>query len=457
MTNSPSFKRIVGRALMVSAAALIGFASTAQAGFEWRGPLEPPAKPMAAPAPVDQGMTGLAPVTTWDGTQSTDVQWGQDNAAMPADDMPMQTPATPSPALAPFVAETPLPEPVEAGDVIAGFGANLPLVIALQQVVPPGYQYAFAEGVNLGTPVSWEGGKGWRAVLSDMLASEGLGYRVRDNVVVVGYYPPEETLPQENMMSAPVSTQASAEDAPAVAWHEPAPAAAPAAAGEPVTIRRQKPAALADGRTEGSVAQVEMDTSGSAAHAWQSSNDRTAGQSSAMSYPPQKTSTAPVAVTSAPPAAQNQVSAPEAAQPLSAPPPMDMGTMSAAPPSDAPVDIVATEPAEETAVAPVAAEEKAPAAVRAPAVTAGNWSGSKGATLRDTLKSWSDSAGVELYWSIDYDYRLKKDIGLDGSYDQAVAELLDQFSDVRPQPYGQLHQGDGGPRVLVVRSYDLTP
>lgn len=453
MTNSPSFKRIVGRALMVSAVALIGFASTAQAGFEWRGPLEPPAKPMAAPAPADQGMTGLAPVTTWDGTQSTDVQWGQDNAAMPADAMPMQTPATPSPALAPFVAETPLPEPVEAGDVIAGFGTDLPLVIALQQVVPHGYQYAFAEGVNLGTPVSWEGGKGWRAVLSDMLASEGLGYRVRDNVVVVGYYPPEETQPQHNMMSAPVSAEAAVEDAPAVAWHESEPAAAPASAGEPVTIRRQKPAAFADGRTEGSVAQVEVDTSGSAAHTWQASNDRTAGMSKPMSYPPQKTSSAPVAVTSAPPAAQ---SAPEAVQPLSAPPPMDMGTMSAAPPSDEPVDIVATEPVEEASAAPVAAEQ-APAAKRAPAVTAGNWSGSKGATLRDTLKGWSDSAGVELYWSIDYDYRLKKDIGLDGSYDQAVAELLDQFSDVRPQPYGQLHQGDGGPRVLVVRSYDLTP
>lgn len=456
MTNSPSFKRIVGRALMVSAAALIGFASTAQAGFEWRGPLEPPAKPMAAPAPADQGMTGLAPVTTWDGKQSADVQWGQDNTAMPAEEMPLQTP--PSPALAPFVAETPLAEPVEAGDVIAGFGTNLPLVIALQQVVPPGYQYAFAEGVNLGTPVSWEGGKGWRAVLSDMLASEGLGYRVRDNVVVVGYYPPEETLPQENMMSAPVSAEAAVEDAPAVEWHESEPAAAPvAAAGEPVTIRRQKPAALADGRTEGSIAQVDMDTSGSAAHTWQAPNDRTAGQSNAMSYPPQKTSSAPVAVTSAPPAAQNQVSAPEAAQPLSAPPPMDMGTMSAEPPSDAPVDIVASEPVEETSAAPVAAAEQTPPAQRAPAVTAGNWNGSKGATLRDTLKSWSDSAGVELYWSIDYDYRLKKDIGLDGSYDQAVAELLDQFSDVRPQPYGQLHQGDGGPRVLVVRSYDLTP
>lgn len=447
MTNSPSFKRIVGRALMVSAAALIGFASAAQAGFEYRGPLEPPAKPMAAPAPaMDHGMSGLAPVTTWDGTQSSDVQWGQDHAAMPVEDVPMQVPATPSPALAPFVAATPLPEPVEAGDVIAGFGTNLPLVIALQQVVPHGYQYSFAEGVNLGTPVSWEGGRGWRAVLTDMLANEGLGYRVRDNIVVVGYYPPEELLAPQNMMSAPEVTQAAETSAPHVVWHD----AAPAAAQETVTIRRQKPDALAQGRTKGQATHVAVDT---AAPAWQAQNDRTASQSKPMSYPPEKTSSAPVVVTSAPPAAQNQVSAP----PLSAPPPMDMvdmGGMSAAPPSE-PVDILSMDSvAEEAKVENVQA---APAAKSAPAVTAGNWSGRKGATLRDTLEQWSDSAGVKLYWSIDYDYRLKKDVGLSGSYDHAVAELLDQFADVRPQPYGQLHQGDGGPRVLVVRSYDLTP
>ena len=103
------------------------------------------------------------------------------------------------------------------------------------------------------------------------------------------------------------------------------------------------------------------------------------------------------------------------------------------------------------------AEPKAEESKAAAAKKEGPWAGAKGATLRDTLKNWSEEASVELYWSIDYDYKLKGDISYAGSYDEAVGKLLDQFAAVRPQPYGQLHQSKDGPRVLVVKSYDATP
>lgn len=487
--NSLANKLNLGRAVMVSAIALIGFATTAQAGFEWRGPLEAPRAPVAPQAAPAQGDI-MAPVTSWDGTTDVTPEWNESVAAPVAEvsAAPVdQAPAAPSPALAPFVAQTPLPEPVDSGDVLTGFGSDLPLVIALQQVVPPGYQYSFSEGVNLGQPVSWQGGKAWQNVLSDMLAKEGLGYRVQGNVVVVGYFPPEETVPATNMMQAPETTTAA--PATQIDWHDASAADAAPAMGEPVTIRRQRPgvtksapeaqpeaqvapadaapapAAEMTAETETYAAPVTADT---ATPAWQTATDRTAG-SRAMSYPPEKSSSAPIAVTSEPPAAQNKIS--EAQAPLSAPPPMDMGVMSQNPPADetAPVDITAAEaPASDNRAAeeeltaaeaaPAPAETVAPTPEKtAAAVHDGAWNGQKGATLRDTLKTWSDSAGVELYWSIDYDYRLKKNVELDGSYDQAVAALLDQFAEVRPQPYGQLHQGKDGPRVLVVRSYDLTP
>lgn len=55
-----------------------------------------------------------------------------------------------------------------------GFGRDLPLALALSQVVPPNYAYSFAEDDSAGATVSWEGGKPWDQVLDDMLAPQGL-------------------------------------------------------------------------------------------------------------------------------------------------------------------------------------------------------------------------------------------------------------------------------------------
>ena len=450
MTQTHSFKNILGRAMLVSGIAILSFATAAEAGFEWRGPLEPPMKAAPVAPAQDQGMSGLEPVITWDGKTAGDVQWGNE-AVMPVDPATDTTAQQPSPALAPFVAQTPLEQHIEAGDMIAGFGSDLPLVIALQQVVPPGHQFSFAEGVNPGVKVSWEGGKSWKAVLSDMLATQGLGYRVQDNVVVVGYFPstpaPAMTT-QAPATGAPMSITAPAEDMPENMMQAPEMTEAMPAKNEPVTIRRQRPSNVVH-----QADAAHMDAPAAEAPAqeniyWQK-NDRMAG-SVPMSYPPSKTSTAPVPVNSAPPAAQQSMVAG-----LSTPPAMELqddAKMTAA--DSGPMSIAPeTMDAAETA-APVKTAEATKAAEPAQAYNV--WNGKKGQTLKDTLKQWSDSAGVELYWSIDYDYRLKGDIGFDGSYDQAVASLLDQFASVRPQPYGQLHQAKGGPRVLVVKSYDLT-
>ncbi|MCD8497277.1 MAG: hypothetical protein LRZ85_03860 [Alphaproteobacteria bacterium] len=64
--------------------------------------------------------------------------------------------------------------PVNNASVLEGFGSDIPLVMALQQIVPPEYTYSFASGVNPGESVSWEGGKSWAQVLSEMLSQEGL-------------------------------------------------------------------------------------------------------------------------------------------------------------------------------------------------------------------------------------------------------------------------------------------
>ena len=67
----------------------------------------------------------------------------------------------------------------------AGFGRDLPLALALSQIVPPEYSYAFGETVDTGAIVSWQGGKPWDKVLEDMLAPAGLMAVIQNNQVTI--------------------------------------------------------------------------------------------------------------------------------------------------------------------------------------------------------------------------------------------------------------------------------
>lgn len=66
-----------------------------------------------------------------------------------------------------------------------GFGRDLPLALALSQVVPPEYTYAFGADVNVGSNVSWQGGKPWNQVMDEMLASQGLRGVISGNKITI--------------------------------------------------------------------------------------------------------------------------------------------------------------------------------------------------------------------------------------------------------------------------------
>jgi len=61
-----------------------------------------------------------------------------------------------------------------AYDVIEGFGIEMPIALALRQIVPPEYAYSFSKDVNPGARMSWEGGKPWNEVLGDALTPIGI-------------------------------------------------------------------------------------------------------------------------------------------------------------------------------------------------------------------------------------------------------------------------------------------
>jgi len=75
--------------------------------------------------------------------------------------------------------------PVTNYKMAEGFGADLPLALAISQVIPAEFKHTFALGVDPGTTVSWQGGKAWNVVLEDMLRPNGLTAEIRNNTVTI--------------------------------------------------------------------------------------------------------------------------------------------------------------------------------------------------------------------------------------------------------------------------------
>ncbi len=362
----------------------------AHAGFEIRGAGIPQAQPQSGGA--IQSDSTLAPIGMMPDAA------GQ--ATIPVTAVPIDAPAP--------VDAAPLAV-AQADGMLSGFGTDLPLVIALQQVAPPGYQFAFSPGVDLGQRVSWEGGKPWRDVAHDMLASKGLTFETQDDNVLM------------------VMEQGAS--APALQTAQVTPPAVPAAPSsvETADIRRKKPAGL--------ISRIRS----------QLSREETPVEAT-IGAPPRN---AAEQMTAEWDDAQNDVaaSALNNDEQLATAPGEDLSpiALTMAPP--------ATPPAAARAAAPVVRPPMSSrAVVSAPAAS---WQAEAGMTLRDVLQDWANRAGVDLYWSIDYDYRLRQSVSIDGTFSDAASQLLDRFANAKPRPYAQLHQQGGQARTLVVKAYGV--
>lgn len=83
----------------------------------------------------------------------------------------------------------PLPEDNKKGkggyDIVEGFGQDIPLYLALDQIVPPSYITRIASGIDPDTPLSWTGGKPWNTVLNNALNGTKLQADITGNIVHV--------------------------------------------------------------------------------------------------------------------------------------------------------------------------------------------------------------------------------------------------------------------------------
>ncbi len=66
-----------------------------------------------------------------------------------------------------------------------GFGRDLPLALALSQIIPNDYSHSFSGNIDAGTIVSWQGGKPWDQALNDMLRSKNMRATIQGRQVII--------------------------------------------------------------------------------------------------------------------------------------------------------------------------------------------------------------------------------------------------------------------------------
>lgn len=289
----PFFKASVPPAARLAVLGLAVFVPiAAQAGFEWRGPIAPqvaaPAVAPALPPVVLPEAVALAPVispgappalaapiapVTAETVQKLIQPKVEETAAeAPVPLVPVRQMSAPPKAPvalfepAPELARVERPAPVQNLETLAppaklnaeplvevssseegqleGFGRNLPLAMAVTQVLPAGYSVSFAKGVNPGDKVSWSGGKPWRQALSDMLASRRLAFKAEEGRIFIfkagqtsaPILPPPLPVTEDDGAEGALPTETFADSAldQPLPLIEPAPIPAPVSDGLPV-------------------------------------------------------------------------------------------------------------------------------------------------------------------------------------------------------------------------------
>lgn len=123
---------------------------------------------------------------------------------------------------------------IEQDPDVVGFGTDMPLALALQQIAPAGYAFSFGENINPGAKVSWTGGQGWVDVMRDMIAPLGLQADVRGKAIFIHDQ-------QHSFNTAPATPEEVSveEESVAAVASDIAPASGNEATQEPVTLTHQ--------------------------------------------------------------------------------------------------------------------------------------------------------------------------------------------------------------------------
>lgn len=80
------------------------------------------------------------------------------------------------------------------------------------------------------------------------------------------------------------------------------------------------------------------------------------------------------------------------------------------------------------------------------------WMAQEGATLSDTLASWSERAGWKLIWESESDFRLAAGGSFEGEFPSAAQKLIEAFGRTRPRLRATFYRGNSVLRVWAERA-----
>ena len=390
---------------LLCTAIVLGFSAPAWAGFTLLKPkggeVAPPATAVPAPPVSMAPVPNMAP-----SMMLPPVAPAPAPAFSPA---PMAAPQ--SIPLAPIPAPT---MPTANANNVQGFGNDIPLIIATQQIAPEGRQVAFGDGIDPAQPISWQGGQDWRATLTSALGARGLVWSEQGNMIFINSNAP-----------APIMTPAAMPVAPAPKMIAPTPMPEPQASNIVTLPTLEMPPAAPV--VEPAALPVAAPLS---------------ADQPVIPAPQPRMAHTPVAVQPVPLQAMEPIAAPPA--PALAPA-LSEPTVQALPP-------VVAAPISMPAPMPTLNE-------KVDEISNSLWQANTGRTLKQTLDEWAERANVTLRWDSEFDYPVQSNVTVEGDFETAVRTLLRGFTSAQPQPTARLYRPNAGaPGVLLVtpRGNDLS-
>ena len=103
----------------------------------------------------------------------------EEQAVVAEEVMEEPQPETPVLVAEPEETSEEMPDP----NMVQGFGNDLPLIMAVRQIVPTDMPYAFGESLDLSQPVSWQGGASWQDTLKAIADENNLEVAFSDEMV----------------------------------------------------------------------------------------------------------------------------------------------------------------------------------------------------------------------------------------------------------------------------------